>query len=429
MREFLMTFRGVICALCVLLGVNTPTNGEEDWPRWGGPRGDETWRGPKLRAEWPRGGLTRVWRRDLGGGYGGVAVVGERGFVLDRQAGPPERERLLCFRPQTGETLWEIEYPVEYGNLDYGNGPRSTPTIDGEQVYMLGALGTLACLEAATGRVVWSRDLKRAEGAVIPTWGLAASPVIYGDLVIVHPGVPADGCVMAFDRHSGAERWRCGDDPAGYATPVVIDAPSGPQVVCWSPEHILGIDPTSGRLEWKVPYKVTYGVSIATPIYRENLLFVTGYWEGSKAVRLGKTPGDVELAWEENRNLRGLMAQPIYRDGHVYSIDKQFGLTCFELSTGAKKWDCGNTVVARGRNPQATLTWLEDDDRAILLNESGDLILARLNPRGYHELSRSSIIARKEGSPIWAHPAYAGSRVYARSDSELVCVELPTSAP
>jgi hypothetical protein len=219
--------------------------------------------------------------------------------------------------------------------------------------------------------------------------------------------------------------WRAANDPAGYATPVIVESPSGPQLIAWTPEHILGIDPGSGRINWSLPYEVLYGVSIATPIYRNGTVFVTGYWAGSKAIRLGEHPEDAELIWEENRYLRGLMAQPLYRDGHVFTIDKQFGLTCFELSTGKKIWDDGNQVTPRGRNPQATLVWLGDGDRAIILNELGDLILARLNTNGYLEQSRTNIITRHENAPIWAHPAYAGNRVYARSDSELVCVELP----
>ncbi|MBC8113684.1 MAG: hypothetical protein H7062_04860 [Candidatus Saccharimonas sp.] len=113
------------------------------------------------------------------------------------------------------------------------------------------------------------------------------------------------------------------------------------------------------------------------------------------------------------------MSQPLYRDGHVYLLDKQYGLTCFELQTGRKLWDDNNQTTPRGRNPQASLVWLGDTDRAIILNEEGELILTRLNPEGPREQSRTKIIG-----PTWAHPAFAGTRIFARSDSELVCVSL-----
>jgi outer membrane protein assembly factor BamB len=145
---------------------------------------------------------------------------------------------------------------------------------------------------------------------------------------------------------------------------------------------------------------------------------VSGYYEGAKAIRLGPD-ATAAVVWEDRRNLRGLMSQPLYRDGHGYLLDKRHGLTCFELRTGRKLWDDGNRTTPKGRNPQATLVWAGDGDRALILNSEGELILARLNPAGYQEQSRTRIIG-----PTWAHPAYAGDRVYARSDSELVCVSL-----
>jgi outer membrane protein assembly factor BamB len=150
------------------------------------------------------------------------------------------------------------------------------------------------------------------------------------------------------------------------------------------------------------------------------MVFVSGYWEGSKAIRLGERPEQAELIWEDNRYLRGIMSPPIERDGLVYSLDKQHGLTCFELATGKKLWDDGNRLTPRGRNPQANLVWLGDSDRVVALNSEGELILARLTRDGYQEQSRTKIIG-----PTWAHPAFAGDRVYARNDQELVAIELP----
>lgn len=168
-----------------------------------------------------------------------------------------------------------------------------------------------------------------------------------------------------------------------------------------------------------MPYKITYGVSIATPIYREGLALVCGYWDGSKAVRLGDQPHEAELAWEENRFLRGLMAQPLYRDGLAYLLDKQHGLVCFELATGKKVWTDENRLTPRGQNPQASLVWLGESGRAIALNSDGELILCRLSRAGYEELSRAKIVGE-----TWAHPAFAGDCSYARDDGQIVAVRL-----
>jgi formylglycine-generating enzyme required for sulfatase activity len=396
-----------------------PTAGE-DWPRWRGPRGDGTWRAPKLPATWPKDGLQRVWRQELGGGYGGVAASGGRVYVMDRQRTPVDVERVLCFDAVTGQPLWSRSYPVNYNGVAYDNGPRAMPTVFQGRVYTLGAVGHLLCLDAARGDVVWSRDLVADVKARVPIWGLSASPVLFEDLVIVHPGGEPDACFVAFDRHNGKERWRSLPDTAGYATPILIDRNGARELVAWTPKNVRGLDPATGKLHWTIPFEVNYGTSIATPIYQEGLVLVSSYYDGSQAIRLGARPGQAEVAWHDRRNLRGLMSQPLYRDGHAYLLDKRHGLTCFELATGKKRWDDDNRMTPKGRNPQATLVWLGDGDRAIVLNSDGELLLVRLNPKGYVEEARAGILG-----PTWAHPAYAGNCVYARSDTEIVCVLLP----
>jgi hypothetical protein len=283
------------------------------------------------------------------------------------------------------------------------------------------------CLDAATGESIWQKDLVRDFRARQPTWGFAASPVIYRDMVILHAGAEPDGCYIAFDCESGEERWRVGNDPAGYCTPILAtdgmaQDDSRDLLLGWTPEHVMVIAPLNGELIAQVTYKVTMGVSIATPIYHEDTLLVSGYWEGAKAIKI--SGADVELVWEENRYLRGLMAQPLYRDGHVYLLDKHHGIVCSRLQSGEKVWTDENRLTPRSRNPQATLVWVGESDRAICLNATGELVLCRFTPQGYAELTRSKVCGE-----TWAHPAYSGNRVYVRDDSRLACVELPTTTP
>ncbi len=390
----------------------------EDWPRWRGPRGDGTWNAPPLPEAWPETGLPVVWKHPLGGGYAGVVVSERRVVTMDRQTQPSEVERIVAFDLASGKPLWTDQYAVTYGKLDYGTGPRAAPTIVDGRVYTLGALGHARCLDLATGRVIWSHDCMAELQAKLPDWGFAASPVVWRDLVIVHVGAPG-GSFVAFDRQTGREVWRAGDDPAGYATPIVVHRGGEDRLIGWTPENVVGITLATGHVDWKIPYKVTYGVSIATPIVRDDLLFVTGYWEGSKAIRLGPSGVDATLVWEDDKLLRGLMSQPLERNGYVYSLDKQHGVTCFELASGRILWNDGNRLTPRGRNPQVTMVWLGDSDRTISLNAEGELVLARFTPDGYEEQSRTKIIG-----PTWAHPAYADRFAIARSDEELVCVEL-----
>ena len=391
----------------------------EEWPAWRGPRGDGTWKGPPLPSEWSKDGLPIIWRQPIGGGYSGVVVADGRVFTMDRQTQPGEVERVLCFDSETGVQLWTHSYEALYGALDYGSGPRASPMVYEGRVYTLGALGHLHCLDAESGRVIWAKDTEAGLDAERPEWGFAASPVIWNHLVIAHIAAKPKGCLVAFNRVSGEEIWRSSDDPAGYCTPILINHGEHVQLISWTPKNVLGISPSTGEVYWSVPYQVTNGVSIATPIFHEGVVLVSGYWEGSKAIRLGADPHDMKLIWTENRYLRALMSQPLYRSGYVYLLDKFHGLICFKLQTGEKVWDDNNRMTPKGRNPQATMVWVGDADRVLILNSDGELILARFTPEGYREQSRTQLIGH-----TWAHPAFAGNRVYARNDEELVCVRL-----
>lgn len=409
----------------------------EDWPRWRGVRGDGTWRGPTLPELWPAQGLRKKWSKPIGGGYAGIAVADGRVITMDRQPGrPPEApaadgwERVICLDAETGEQAWCHTYVTHYGDMGgYANGPRAMPTLHDGKVYTLGAVGHVCCLDAKDGKLLWTKDMVKEFQAKVPLWGYAASPVIDGDRVLIHAGAEPNGCLVAFHRRSGQELWRSGADPAGYCTPVIINPPSGRQILLWTPAHVQGLDAITGKLLWQVPYKVSNGVAIATPIYQEGLVFVSGYWEGSKWIALGEQPTDAKLVREERR-LCGLMAQPLYREGHLYLLDKKSGLVCLELKTGNRLWE-DHRLTGKGRNPHASLVWIGDGDRVVLLNAEGELILARLNPRGYQEQSRVKILAQ----PVWGHPAFAGNCVYVRSDGaeqamhsgphEIACFVLP----
>ncbi len=412
------------------------------WPSWRGPRGDGSWNAPRIADSWPKQGLPVDWTVEIGGGYAGISVAGHRVITMDRQViEEPEQaandeetepageevERVLCFDLPTGKKLWTYEYEQPYGELDYGNGPRAAPTIHDNIVLTLGALGKLNCLNVADGSVIWSHDIVKDFKGRPPMWGYAASPRVYDNMVIVFGGGSDGYCILAFDLKTGELKWHSLNDEAGYSWPVPVKRENHTQLVCWTPSHIRGIDAADGRPLWNVPYEVTYGVSIATPIIHEDIALVCGYWGGSRAIKLGGTPEAASLLWEENRYLRGLMSQPLYRDGHVYLLDKQYGLTCFEMKTGKKLWDDKNTLTPRGRNPQASIVWLNEDgrtdqNRILAMNAEGELVLATISPDGFSEQARSEII-----DPTWAHPAFVGHRVLARSDQKLVCVRLPAA--
>ena len=393
--------------------------GGEDWPRWRGIRGNGTWSGPKFPARWPVGGLRTLWRQPIGGGYSGIAASAGRIYTLTKPKKPADTEQVICLDAASGKPLWAHSYTAAYNGLSYGNGPRTTPTVVGDRVYSLGAVGHLYCFHSTTGEVIWSRDLVKQEKAEVPLWGFSASPVIVDNLVIVHAGGKPAGCFLGLDRRTGKELWRSLADPLGYATPLMIQQSGRRQLVCWTPSHVRGLDPLTGKVAWSHEYKVHNGVSISMPIFHRGIVVVSNYWEGVQALRLGDKLSSASLAWEDRRNLRSLMCQPLHRGDHGYLLDKRHGLTCFELSTGKKVWDDGNRMTPKGRNPQATMVWLGDTDRAVVLNSDGELLMVRLSPKGYQEISRTRVI----GS-TWAHPAYAWGCVYVRNDDTIACIEV-----
>jgi outer membrane protein assembly factor BamB len=399
-----------------LLLVYLTTAHAAEWPQWRGAARDGVWKEHGPPERFPPEGLTARWRQPVGGGYAGIAVAHGRVYTLDRQKAPREVERVLCLDAATGKTLWTFAYSVSYGKMEYGNGPRSTPTVHDGRVYTFGAVGHLHCLDAVTGKLLWSHDTVKEFQGRVPTWGHACSPLVDGARVLVQPGSEDNACLMAFDRTTGNSVWRTLPDRPGYSSPVLIETPAGRQLIYWTAEHVNGLDPATGKVRWQVPHTTDYDVTISDPIYHDGVLLVSDYWKGSKAIQLDERGLNPKVIWE-GRFLSLLMATPLYRDGHLYALDRRDGLKCIELKTGKVKWE-GEHVTPKDRNPQASFAWI-DANRALILNTPGELLLAELTPAGYRQLSKATVVGK-----TWANPAFAAGCVFARNDTEIVCVPL-----
>lgn len=422
--SLLAAARSTLRFLCASLLVTGHLCSAEDWPQWRGPRGDGTWQGPAVKSDWPDALKVR-WRRSINPGYSGVVASGRSVITLERRREPASEERILCFDVASGETLWSHSYPADYGDLAYDSGPRASATIANGRVYTLGAVGHVHVLDLETGTVLWQRHLVDDFHGRMPTWGYAAAPRVIDDHVILQPGGDNGWSIVSLSAVTGELIWRSGSDQAGYSWPAIVDRDSRRQLVCWTPSHIRGYDFESGESLWAIPYEVTYGVSIATPIVEGDTVLVSGYWHGTKAIRLGEMASSAQLAWENERDLRGLMSQPLVRDGYVYLLDRRVGVVCFELAGGKILWQTDNALTARDRNPQLNLVWLGDGaaGRCLALNAEGELLLVTLQPTGWQELARRPIIGR-----TWAHPAFVGTTVIARDDEQIICVELPVAS-
>ncbi len=405
-----------------------------EWPQWRGDNRDGTLRQPGLLEKFTGPELKLRWRVPIANGYCGPTVGGARVFVMDRVVEPTPQERVRCFDWKTGRELWTFAYESDYAGLSYPDGPRASVTVSDGRAYALGAVGQLHCFTAATGSLLWNKDLRKEYEVQLPLWGIAAAPLVDGDLVIVHAG-GKDACLIAFDRRTGVERWRALPDRASYSAPILIDQAGKRVLVCLTGDRVVGLDPRSGQLYWEYPFPARQVViSIATPIVANGLLFLTNFYEGALMLRLAPDRLAVEKVWQRRGQnerdtdaLQAIISTPFFQGEYVYGVDSYGELRCLDAKTGDRLWESLDAVP---RSRWATIHTVRDGNRYWMFNERGQLIIARVSPQAYQEISRAQLIKptlgqlpQREGV-CWSHPAYAYRHVFARNDEELVCASL-----
>lgn len=414
----------------------------DDWPQWLGPRRDSVWREEGVLDRFPAAGPKFHWRVKVGGGYSGPAVAGGRVYVTDYVTPGDTRvddggqrtrlggkERVLCFREADGELLWEHPYECTY-SVSYPCGPRCTPTVGGGKVYTLGTMGNLLCLDASTGKNVWAHDFKRDYGAKVPLWGFAGHPLLDGDRLICVAG-GKDAVVVAFHKDTGKELWRAlsAAEP-GYSSPIIFEAGGKRQLIVWHAESVNGLDPVTGKPYWSVPLPATNGAAIMTPRRLGELLFLGGFDRKAALLRLAADRPAAEVVYRGTRDtaLYPVNSTPFLEDGHLYGVDGDGELRCVRLADGKRLWGTPNPVTGRRKGQAGTAFLVKHGGRFFLFTETGDLIVARLNPSGYEEVCRARLLAPTGvgfgREVVWSHPAFAGRCVFARNDKELVCVSL-----
>ena len=400
----------------------------DDWTQWRGSNRDGVWRETGILEAIPPAGIKVRWRARIGQGYSGPVVAQGRVYVTDRWL-QPEAERVLCFEEATGRPLWTQAFPITYAELAYGNGPRASPTVHDGKVYTLGSKGHLVCLDAASGDVVWQKDLVKEYKAVPPMYGVSPAPLVEGELLIVCAGGKPDASVIAFDRRTGEERWKALPDRPAYSAPLVITAGGCRQLIVWTADFVNSLEPSTGKLYWQVPYKTTFDEAqvVASPVqHKDRLLCLAAWWKGSFMLKLDPDKPEASVLWKTPREPTTMVSTPLFQDDeHFYHLDNRGNLCCVEAATGKEVWKSDLPAGRDGSNAHMT----PNGDRVFLFNQKGQLVLARLTPQGYQELGRCLLVEptagyRAGGAVAWAHPAYANRSVYARNDRELVCASL-----
>lgn len=427
---------GLMFALTLTISwsATNPAYGE-DWPQWRGPGRDGKWNETGIVEKFTSKQIPHKWSVPISSGYSGPTVADGRVFVTDRLVEPEQTERVLCFDEKTGEKLWTYAYPCPYSGIGYQAGPRACVTIDGDKAYALGAMGNLLCLEAASGKVLWQHDTNEEYKIRMPNWGIAAAPLIVGDLIIVQIG-GENACLVAFDKNSGAEKWTAlSGDRASYAAPIMIEQAGKPVMVCWTGDHVAGLNAATGEVYWQYPFKPNRMViAIATPVVEDNRLFVTSFYDGSLMLRLAENDLAVEKVWrrqgKDERNtdaLHSIMSTPLLEGDYVYGVDSYGELRCLDANNGDRLWE---SKKATPPNRWSNIHMVEQGDRIWMFNEAGELVICRLTPQGFDEISRAKLIdptleqLRRRDGVCWAHPAFANKHVFIRNDKELICASL-----
>lgn len=432
--------------LCVglLTALGSAALRAENWPEFRGKDRKGEWNETGILEKFPADGLKGLWRTPIKPGYSSPSVANGRIFLSDRTIinGPRGTERAFALDEKTGRILWTIEWEADYSGILWPNGPRATPTVDGDRVYVLGATGVLSCLDVKTGRLLWRKDYVADYKAQVTMFGIASAPVIDGPRLIAMVGGDNESLAVAFDKLTGKELWRSQkstSDP-GMGHPIVITAGGVRQAIIWSTEALYSLDPATGKLYWKQPFRVNAPMSIPVPIFTGSKLLVTNFYSGSMLMDLDDKRPEATLAWKGKSDseivtdgLHSVIGTPIILGEYIYGLCSYGQLRCLKLATGERVWE--TQAVTKERARWASGFIVRHGDRMFISNDRGELMIARLTPEGYQEIDRTNLIKptsppgvrRQLGTVNVVHPAFANRNIYMRNDEEIICASLAAS--
>lgn len=388
-----MSVAGIICVAAVL---SAGAGRADDWPQWRGPDRNGISRETGWTANWPKGGPKVLWRAEVGAGYSSFAVADGRVYTMGHAGGS---DTVYCFGAETGKVIWKRSYACSTVK-GYG-GPRASPTVDGKRVYTLSRDGHLNCFEADSGKVVWTRKVP----AKPPTWGFASSPLVSGKLVVVNTGSAG----MAFSKTTGRPAWSNGKGKAGYASPVELKRGSKTELLIFTSNALVGVNATSGRRSWSLPWDTKHDVNAADPVVEGDRVFISsGYNVGCALLSVAR--GRIRPVWR-NTNMRNHFNSTVLWKDALYGFDESV-LRCLDFKTGEVKWS------QRGLGKASLMI---SDGKLIILSERGELVVAEASTFAFRPLGRAQVLR----GHCWTVPVLANGRIYCRTDAgSVVCVDV-----
>lgn len=413
MKSFIPTPFGGLIAAALLTATLAQA---ADWPQWRGANRDDISAETGLLKKWPASGPKKVWMFDDAGlGYSGFSIVGDTLYTMGARDAV---EYVIAVDVTTGKEKWSTEAGALYTN-GWGDGPRSTPTIDGDHLYTIAGRGNLVCLATATGRKVWEVSMTDDLGGKLQSWGYTESPIIEGDLVVCTPG-GSEGTLAAFDKKTGKKKWQTKDwtDNAQYSSIIGVTHNGGRQLIQLTMQTLAGVDPNNGKVLWTSEFPGKTAV-IPTPIFKDGQVFVAaGYGVGCQSVKIG-AGNKVEKLYE-NTNMVNHHGGVVLVGDHLYGYSEKGGWTCMELKTGEVVWADKSAKKGAIHCADGMLYLLEED--------SGTVVLIEASPKGWNEKGRFVIepqtTQRNPKGKVWTHPVVANGKLYLRDQELLFCFDV-----
>jgi outer membrane protein assembly factor BamB len=383
----------------------------QDWPQWRGPSRTGAAAGFKAPAVWPER-PKQIWKVQAGIGHASPIVVGGRVHLFSRIG---EQEALTTYDLATGKQVWRQSYDTPYqmnpAASGHGKGPKSTPVHDRGRLYTFGISGILSAWQAKDGQLLWRKDFKKDFASTSPDFGVAMSPIVSGDLLIVHAGGSANGALMALDAVRGDVKWSWKGDGPAYASPVIAEFGKTRQVITQSQRRVIGLSLADGRLLWEIPFTTAYEQNIITPVVVNDLLVYGGLSKPTTAVRIEQQGAKwvTPQVWE-NADVPMYMSSPVESDGYLFGLTNrnrgQF--FCVDARTGKTMW----TTKGREAENAALVT---AGQLVMAVTTEGELIVARNSAKEFDVVKRYTVAE----SPVWAHPAPIGTGIVIKDEETL----------
>ncbi|HEX8139632.1 MAG TPA: PQQ-binding-like beta-propeller repeat protein [Pyrinomonadaceae bacterium] len=380
------------------------------WTDFRGPARDGRYDEVAIRTSWPTEGLPRLWKQPVGGGYASFVIAEGRAYTIEQRR---SQEVVAAYDVETGREIWTHGWPAEFRESLGGDGPRATPVWYDGRIYALGAEGELRCLEARTGKLIWNRNILTENGARNIDWGMAASPLVFDDKVLVQPGGRSGKSVVAYNRLTGAPVWSALGDQASYTSPMLVQLAGRRQVLVVTADRIVGLAPEDGSLLWETPWQNSASINVAQPILvNQNRFFISaGYGKGAALVEVAGAGRSFSArkVWENN-SMKNKFNSSVLYNGYVYGLDEGI-LSCVEAATGERKWKggrygYGQVLLASGH--------------LIITTEEGEIVLVRATPDQHTELARFSALQGR----TWNNPAIANGRLLVRNATEMAAYNI-----